>query len=370
MKVLHLGKLCPPLEGGVEVFTNDLIEYLNERDIRTDLLCFNNQTCESTFRNFKVYRCKMTVKVKSAPLSLDYIKYFTKIVENYDLIHVHSPNPLAELLSLFTSKKTIIHWHSDIVRQRFLYRLYRPIQKKALERATKIVLTSPQYLESSQQVRPFISKAQVIPLGLNPKRLEEELKNNPEENLPFDMKRRKVILSIGRLVYYKGFEYLIESAKYLDSDYVIAIAGRGPLYDKLNKMIRELSLENKVFLLGRVEKIAPLLKNCSLFCLPSVTRTEAFGLVLVEALYFGKPLVTTSVPGSGMNYVNIHGVTGLVVPPQDPKALAEAIRTILEDENLYAKFSQGALERFKEFSIENVGEKVIKLYESVLQEER
>jgi len=160
---------------------------------------------------------------------------------------------------------------------------------------------------------------------------------------------------------------LIEASQFLKDDTVVLIAGGGPLYETLKNKIEKLNLKDKVLLLGRVNNVSVYMKNCDIFCLPSISRNEAFGLVLVEALYFGKPLVTTSVEGSGMNYVNKHNETGLVVPPKNSKALAEAINTILSNEKLYEKFLKNAFERFKEFEIDSVADKIIEVYEMVLK---
>jgi glycosyltransferase involved in cell wall biosynthesis len=310
----------------------------------------------------------MNLKLNSAPLSYDYIKTFRKIAGHYDIIHVHSPNPLAEILTLITDKKVIIHWHSDIVRQRISYFFYRPIQQKVLKKADKIIATSLQYLETSKQIKNFKDKVMVIPLGLNPKRL----KINEQDLREFDkikekINNKKVVLAVGRLAEYKGFEYLVEAGQFLKDDTVVLIAGRGPLYEALKNKIEKLNLKDKILLLGRVNNVSVYMKNCDLFCLPSVSRNEAFGLVLVEALYFGKPIVTTSVEGSGMNYVNKHNETGLVVPPKNSKALAEAVNTILSNEKLYETFSKNALERFKEFEIDSIADKIIEVYEMVLK---
>jgi len=308
----------------------------------------------------------MNIKLNSAPLSYDFIKIFKRIEREYDIIHIHSPNPLAEFLSLFTDKKIIIHWHSDIVKQKISYRFYKPIQQKVLKKAHKIICTSPQYLETSKQLRDFKENAVIIPLGLNPSRLKAS-NEKVTKSLKAKIGNKKIVLSIGRLIYYKGFEYLIKAGKYIKDDVAIVIVGGGPLYENLKDMVKALNLENKVYLLGRVDKISSYIKESDLFCLPSVERTEAFGLVLVEALYFGKPLITTNVEGSGMNYVNQDGITGLVVPPRNPKALADAINKILSDNNLYERFSKNARERFKEFDISSIGDKIVSLYEEVLR---
>ncbi|MDM7274430.1 glycosyltransferase [Sulfurihydrogenibium azorense] len=368
MRVLHLGKLCPPKEGGIEVFSYDLLEYLNSKGIRADLLCFGDKTFKENYKGFDFYSCKMNIKINSAPLSWDFIKTFKEIEKKYDLIHVHSPNPLAEFISIFSDKKVVAHWHSDIVKQKLTYFLYKPFQQMYLKKADKIICTSPQYLNTSKQLEGFRDKGAIIPLGLNPRKFEDNQndKNLKEEFEKLKNEGKKIVLSIGRLVEYKGFEYLVEAGKYINDNTAIVIVGGGPLFHVLKEKVKNLELEDKVFLTGRADTINGYIKNCDIFCLPSITRNEAFGLVLVEALYFGKPLITTDVYGSGMNYVNQNGITGFVVPPRNPIALAEAINKILGDANLYNNFSQNAKERFKEFEISNIGNRIIDLYKEIL----
>ncbi|MEM2174655.1 MAG: glycosyltransferase [Candidatus Micrarchaeia archaeon] len=178
----------------------------------------------------------------------------------------------------------------------------------------------------------------IIPLGLNSERLNKEPFNNKYVDILDKLKSKKIVFSVGRLVEYKGFEYLMEAGRYLDDNVVILIAGDGPLNNKLKRKIKKLNLKHKVIMLGKVNHISIWLNKCDLFCLPSITRNEAFGLVLVEALYFGKPLITINVEGSGMNYINKDRITGFVVPPKDPKAIAQAIKDILSNDNCISDF--------------------------------
>ncbi|MGB9675010.1 MAG: glycosyltransferase, partial [Candidatus Nanoarchaeia archaeon] len=346
---------------------NDLLEYLNSKGVRADLLCFGNRTEENVYNGFKFHSCKTNLKFASAPLSMDFIKCFKKLVKKYDLIHIHSPNPVAEILSIFSSKPIIVHWHSDIVKQKILYMFYKPFQQVFLKKARKIICTSPQYLESSKQITNYKEKAIIIPSGLNPKRLTYNVSNTEFLKLKEKIKDKKIVLSVGRLVYYKGFKYLIKSAKFLPDDVVVVIGGSGPLYNELKKLVEKLDLKDKIFLTGKIKDTGIFIKNCDVFCLPSIERAEAFGLVLVEALYYGKPLVTTEVYGSGMSYINKNGETGFVVPSKNPKALAEAIIKILSNKKLYQKFSKNALKRFKEFKISSIGNKIINLYKEILE---
>lgn len=369
MRILHIGKFCPPKEGGIEIFSFDLLESLNKKGVEADLLCYADNTTGYYYKSFRVWGCKQNIKISSAPFSLDFIKIFKSIEGNYDLIHLHSPNPLGEILSIISKKDIIIHWHSDIVRQKILYKFYKSFQQSALKKAKRIVVTSHNYLDTSQQIKNFKNKVVVIPLGLNPDKFNKMGSYDEKfEAIRDKIKGRKVVLAVGRIVEYKGFEYLVEAGKYLNSDTVIIIIGGGSLYEELENKIKKLNIEKKVHLVGRVESINAYMKNCDVFCLPSISRNEAFGLVLVEALYFGKPLVTTNVEGSGMNYVNIHNKTGLVVPPKNPKALAEALNRILSDMSLYRNFGENAKRRFEEFHIDNISDRIIDVYKDIVNE--
>lgn len=368
MRVLHLGKLCPPREGGIEVFSFDLINYLNQIGVKADLLCFGEKNGEFTFKNFKYFETKMNLKVSSAPISFEFLRKGLSIAHNYDIIHIHSPNPLAEILSLFIKRPLIIHWHSDIVRQKILYHFYKPIQKAVLNKAIRIITTSPHYKDTSRQLEDFRQKCVVIPLGIDLSKYEDYVKTVDETILDEINAEKRIILSIGRFVEYKGFRYLVKAAKYLREDAVVMIVGHGPLLGKIKELIKREGLREKVILAGRVDDVRPYIQRSYLFCLPSISRNEAFGLVLLEALFYGKPLITTAVEGSGMNYVNHHGKTGFVVPPKDPKALADAINKLLDDRQLYDEFSKNARERFKEFEMEKIGQKIIRLYEEILSD--
>lgn len=368
MKVLQLAKLCPPCEGGIDIYSYDLTEELHKMGVDVDIICFSDET-KILKKGFKQYSVKITCKVYSALISIDLIKTFLRIRNQYDILHVHIPNPLLEVLTLFFQGKIIIHWHSDVVRQKIVYWIYKPLQNLILKRAHLIICTSPQYRETSKALRPFLDKVVVVPLGINPERIcPNEMLNLKHDKIMGEIKNKKMVLSIGRLVTYKGFEYLIEAAKYLSDDIVICIIGDGPLHGKLTQKVKQLGLESKVILLGKVSNVGEYLKLCDVFCLPSISRNEAFGLVLVEALYFGKPLVTTNVEGSGMNYVNIDGITGYIVPPKNPKLLAEAIHKIIQNPNIIREFSTNAKRRFDEFHIKVSAEKVFSLYKKITHE--
>ncbi len=288
-----------------------------------------------------------------------------------DILHLHLPNPAAFLaLFLARNRPLVIHWHADVVASRFdrrlalAYHFYRPFEQALLRRARLIIATSPPYLETSRALAPHRDKTRVVPLGLDPERLHQP---DPQERERLVQKTRPFVLSVGRLTYYKGFPYLLEAVALLP-EARLWLVGRGKLEKFLRQKIKELKIENRVRLLSGLKdrELHVLLSACRVFCLPSIERTEAFGLVLLEALAFGRPLVTTAVEGSGMSWVNRHGETGLVVPPEDPKALAGALEKILQDPDLFDRLAEGAKRRFsEEFHIDRVATRLNTLYEEI-----
>ncbi|MEM0333734.1 MAG: glycosyltransferase [Candidatus Aenigmatarchaeota archaeon] len=208
-------------------------------------------------------------------------------------------------------------------------------------------------------------KTKVLPLPFD----EEELKKHiPDPNFESYLlslaKNRKIVLYVGRLVYYKGIEVLISAVPFLPENIIIFIVGDGPLKNPLKKKIKKLKLKDRVFLLGKLSnsKLASCYRICNIFCLPSLYKTEAFGLVQLEAMSFGKPIVSTKLPASGVCEVNIDGETGLCVEPGKPEQLAKAILEILENETLYLKMSQNAQKRVKLFHKKNIVSKLISFY--------
>ena len=272
---------------------------------------------------------------------------------------------LALFLSKFNGKKLVVHWHSDIIRQKIILKLYKPLLNWMLKRANTIIATSPKYIEESKQLLPFKKKCVAIPLGIRKDKLcsDSEMVSNLREKY----KGKKVIFSIGRFIAYKGFEYLIESARYLPTDYIILIGGEGSLRSKYEKIIKRYNLFGKVKLLGKLSYVmlANYYDACDVFCLPSISKNEAFGLVIIEAMRFGKPIVATNIRGSGVSWVNQDGVTGLNVEPKNPKALAQAIKFICSNKEVYKKFSENALKRFnEEFTIDKEVSRILEVYNS------
>ncbi|MBX7149240.1 glycosyltransferase [bacterium] len=367
MKILQCGQFYPPHIGGIEVTTQYIAEWLNEAGIKCDVLCTNdnNKSVQEEHHSHTVYRSASLGMVASVVLSLPYIKKLKSLTPNYDILHIHAPNPLANLALLFVPKnvKVVLHWHSDIVKQKNLLKLYEPLQEYLLKRANAIIATSPKYAAESPYLLRYKEKVISIPLTIDTKRLVV----NPQivQEIKQRFKGRKIIYSLGRLAYNKGYNYLIDAATYLDDSYVVLIGGDGPLKQDLETQIKNLKLDNKVILLGKIPEadLGSYYEACDLFCLSSTQKTEAFGLVLLEAMSKGKPLVATKILGSGVDWVNQHNETGLNVEPNNAKDLASAIEQILNNAELYEKFKLNCLKRFENyFSKDKFMASLIQLY--------
>lgn len=341
VRVLQIGKFYPPHRGGIETVTEQLNDCSHALGIRCDVLCSNetNRRAVERSNGHVIYRAASLAVIASTSLSLDYLRLLRRLHNRYDILHVHLPNPLANLgLFLVRPKaKIILHWHSDVVRQKGLLLFYEPFLVWLIRRAHLIVGATENHINRSRYQRYFSGKYRIVPYFV-PVR-----KPGPVVRAPADRAGR-IILALGRLVYYKGFEYLVEAAAHLDDRYEVLIAGDGPLRRHLERKVEQTGMRGRVRLLGPISEGTKdhLLRSCDVFCLPSTHKGEMFGVVQLEAMAFGKPVVSTEIPGSGVSCVNRDGITGYVVPIKDPKALAEAIRQICEDAAEYQRLSRNA----------------------------
>ena len=350
MKILQLGKFYP-IRGGVEKVMYDLMMGLSELGVSCDMLCALSDGGSRIVRlneNARLIGCRTWVKLAATMISPDMILTLRRVCREYDVIHVHHPDPMACLALLLSGYKgkVVLHWHADIEKQKVLLRFYMPLQKWLLKRADVIVGTTPAYLAASPYLKSVQDKVCCLPIGVEPVLPPAEEAAKIRSSYP----GKKIIFSLGRLVAYKGFSYLVEAAQYLGDDYVVLIGGAGPLEAELKSQIQALGLEDKVKLLGRIsdEEVVAHYGACTLFCMSSVFKTEAFGIVQIEAMSCGKPIVATRIPGSGVAWVNEHKVSGLNVEPMNAQQLAEAIVAIAEDENVYKTYCEGAAQRYRE----------------------
>ncbi len=329
MLVLHVSKLYPPFWGGVETVVYDVVHGLRNEDYKVDVLCVSedrNTTIECE-KGSTIFRCGSLMHLSSLYISLSFFYYWYKIRNSYDIIHVHFPNPLA-LIAIFLfrcSGKIVIHWHSDIVKQKILKIPFMPLQKWLLKRSNYVLATSPNYAESSKDLQRFKNKVRVVPIGIDPS--STSVDQNKLNHIKQRFKSKKIVFALGRHVYYKGFSYLIDAAKMLPDNYIVLIGGIGQLTNSLKQKVVDKGLTDKVYFVGKipVNELGSYFKACDVFCLPSIERSEAYGVVQLEAMSFDKPVVSTSIPGSGVSWVNKDGVTGLICNPSDSVDLAEKI---------------------------------------------
>ena len=373
MKILQLGKFYPVL-GGVEKVMSDITEGLSEAGVECDMLCATSDDAPSRVIRLNAFGriiCRRTwTKKASTTIAPSMIGWLRRNAGGYDIIHIHHPDPMAALALMLSGYKgkVVLHWHSDILSQRTLLKFYLPIQNWLVKRADAIVGTSPVYLAESPYLQGVQGKVRSIPIGILPNRSD----SGKVRKIRNDYSGRRIIFSLGRLVEYKGFRYLVEAAKYLDDNYVILIGGSGPLRDNLQNQIDSECLGAKVRLLGRIpdEDLPSYYGACDLFCLSSVMKTEAFGIVQIEAMSEGRPVVATKIPGSGVSWVNEDGVSGINVEASNAKALAEAIRRITRDDETWKRYCDGASRRFREmFTKERMIGSCLHLYSELIDVE-
>ena len=345
MRILQIGKFYP-LKGGVEKVIYALAEGISQQGIRCDAMFAGR---EGHIHDFDlndlchIYLCRNWMEVKATMIAPSMISTLRKIQKNYDIIHIHHPDPMAAL-ALFLSGykgKVVLHWHCDIIRQNKLLIFYRPLQEWLIRRADIIVGTSPVYISHSSALQNVQDKCCYIPIGIYETTSDSELVSVIKQRYG----NRKIIFSLGRLVLYKGYDYLIEAAQYLSDDYVVLIGGTGNQYFKWKSLIEEKGLQNKVHLLGFIpdEQLGSYFEASHLFCLSSIDKREAFAIVQAEAMFHGRPVVSTNIPESGVSWVNKHGFSGLNVPPCDSRAIAAAIEEISSDEAAYNRYCPSLL---------------------------
>lgn len=372
-KVLQIDNYMYPHIGGIEQVTRDILNSIKE-DYEVKIICFNHEkgTITDQVDGIDVTRVNCQIKVSSQSIALSYGKELKKIMNDYnpDIVIFHYPNPFVShyLMKFLKNKKFkfIMWWHLDITKQKILGKLFKGQTNKLLKYADKVVATSPNYIEGS----PFLSmnkdRCIVIPNCVGENMVDY---NDKHKKISLELKEKykgKIIcFAFGRHVPYKGMTYLIKASKYLDDNYVILIGGKGPLTDSLKK---EAVGDNKIEFLGRIsdDDLKGYLLACDIFCFPSITKNEAFGIGLAEAMYYKNAVVTFNIPGSGVNYVSINGETGIEVENGDSLKYAEAIKELANNKELkeaYANNSKLRVEKL--FTYEIFKENVKKLLEEI-----
>jgi glycosyltransferase involved in cell wall biosynthesis len=360
---MHVGKFYPPHPGGMETHLQALCgELKHVINVEVVVAGDERKTIEETIDGVKVARLGTLLNLAAAPVCPQMVRRIRDA--RADIVHIHWPNPTAVLAYLASGHrgKLVFTYHSDIIRQRLLRKPFWPVLRYALNRADAIIVASPNYLNTSPVLRMFRRRCRVIPFGIPLEKFDRRD--------AFEVSRirrefgERIVLGVGRLVYYKGFEYLIRAMK--DVTGQLLIVGSGPLHQELEREARACGVSERVTILPGIRDVAPYYHAASLFVLSSVARSEAFGIAQLEAMACGKPVINTDLD-SGVPFVSPDGLTGLTVPPANADALGRAINTLLDDPTLSAQYGRAGRRRVEqEFSLEAMTRRTLQVYEDVM----
>lgn len=357
MKILHFSGYYYPFVGGIEQVSRAFVNAVgSEHEQR--VICFNHVKGDAVdeMDGVTVTRAGCYAKISSQQLSRSFYKLLKREFLSFepDLVVFHYPNPFAahyilKLLKKRPQCKLVLYWHLDITKQKILGKLLRGQSKRLCARADVVIGATVVHLSESAFYPYFQGKDRILPYCID----ESSLQLTAEDTALSQVIREKyagrtICFAMGRHVPYKGMEYLIRAAKTLDADkFVFLIAGQGPLTESLKKLAQDCP---NIEFLGLIDAGArrAYLNACDIFCFPSVTRNEGFGLALAEAMYFGKPAVTFHIPGSGVNYVSLNAVTGVEVENCNVEKYAAAIGMLAKDRGLRNRLGEAARERVLE----------------------
>jgi rhamnosyl/mannosyltransferase len=347
------------MESHLQVLSDELNRLV---DLKVIVSNGARRTMSEVVNGVSVTRVGKLFDFKAAPICPGLVSQIRKA--KADIIHIHWPNPTAVLAYLASGHRgrLVFTYHSDIVRQRMLAVAFTPFLRCVLAKAAAIIVTSPNYVDGSDVLPEFRSKCRVIPFGVSVDYFDE-----------FDLKAvrtirnqygERIVLGVGRMVYYKGFEHLVRAMARVDGH--LLIIGKGPLQAHLGQVAAEVSVSEKVTLLSEVKDVRPYYHAADVFALSSIMRSEAFGIVQLEAMACGKPIVNTQLD-SGVTFVSPHGVSGLTVPPADALALGNAIDQLLDQPQLRAELGMGARRRIAhKFTVEKMVNSTLALYRDIM----
>jgi len=376
-RILHISKYYYPFLGGTEQVARDIVQALIENGVKQKVICFNEDAtdgktiCKHTdtvtdvVDGIDVVRCGYSLKVSSQALSLTYGRELKRVMTEFtpNVVILHYPNPfVTHYLMKYKQQrfKLLVYWHLDITKQRFLKHLFHKQNLDLIRRADKVLGATPKHLNESFFTPQFGDKKYILPYMIDEGSLEMSEEEKQEGKRIKEKYKGKILgLFIGRHVPYKGLEYLIKASNELgDCNIQFLIAGVGELTDQLKEQAKN---DRKVEFLGRItnSQRRSYLYACDIVCFPSITRNEGFGLALAEGMYFGHPAVTFTIPGSGVNYVNINGETGIECTNCDYKAYAEALKKMCNDDGLRDQYGKAARKRVLEnFTVERFEENI------------
>lgn len=354
LKILHIGKYFPPVHGGIEYALYNLVDATSDLYDNTVLVAGPKKGFSDTMaEGYRVIRIGETFNLFYNSIVPSLPGFLTKLrmQERFDVIVIHYPNAMANIAFLFSrrshagNEKMAVIYHSDVLLSGFagfVYSLYSWVDDMVFRRAHRVITTSLHLIRSSPVLSRMEDKCRVVPLMIDDRWADVGREEAEEASAIRKRYGARIALFVGRLVEYKGLPVLIEAAR--DIEGRVLIAGDGPLKGELETAIRRHGVGEKVVLLGRVGNLKPYYFACDLFVLPSISGLEAFGLVQLEAMAFGKPVVSSDLK-TGVTYINRDGVTGLTFPVGDSRKLGSAVNRLFEDEGLRNTLGSNAKER-------------------------
>lgn len=350
LRILEVNKAYYPHVGGIETLVRLYSEELGrsyDADVKV-LVCRDNRgkTVRQRINGVEVTRAASLGTYFKCPISFTFIRLFRKMAKNADVIHIHMPFPLADAAALLSGFKgrIVLSWHADIVKQKKLMLVYKPFMKWLLNRADAIAIATPGHYSGSDHLTDYGGKCHIVTYGIAPEKYLC-IERKPVLTEKCSDKRSVKVFFTGRLVYYKGVDVLLKAFRRVKGCELF-IAGTGDLEPTLKEYARRKGLENKVHFLGFLSdhELKQAYADCDIFVLPSVEKSEAFGIVQLEAMIYGKPVINTLLP-SGVPHVSLAGVTGLTVKKSDPAELADAINTLAANRELREILGKAAAER-------------------------
>jgi glycosyltransferase involved in cell wall biosynthesis len=371
MRVLQLSKFYPPDHGGIESVARDLSVGFVRHGIDVEILCAHKRWQHADERDpsgVRVTRAASLGMLQSTSMAPSLPWLLWRRRRAADVVHVHMPDPLAALAVWLARPHgvVVLHWHSDVVRQRIARHLYQPLERWLLGRADAVIATSHAYADSSPSLQAHRHKVSVIPIGAHAPEAVD-----PERAAALRQRYgdRRLVFALGRMTYYKGWDVLIEAARQLPEDVLVVVGGGGPDLPRYRALAEAAGVADRVRFVGPLTaaSVEAHFALAAVFCMPSTLRAEAFGVAAVEAMARGLAVVSTRIPGSGLAWLQQDGVTGLQVPPGDPLALAAALRRLLDDGALRARFGAAGRARWAAlFTAETMADQTVALYRRLL----
>ena len=382
-RILHISKYYYPFLGGTEQVARDMVSALLGTGAEQKVICFNEdagsgeystrhgETVTDWVDGVEVIRCGYQVKAASQSISFGYGRELQKLMDSFrpNVVVLHYPNPyVTHFLLKFRDRdfKLLVYWHLDIVKQKILKLFFTGQNIALIQRADRLIATSQNYINGSPWLSSEKEKCVVIPNCINTERLRMTPEAERRATEIRDACGAKILcLAVGRHTAYKGYRYLIQAAKMLDDRFRVIIGGSG---EETESLKAEAGEDPRILFVGRLEdtELKAYLRAMDIFCFPSITKNEAFGIALAEGMYFEKPAVTFTIPGSGVNYVCLGGENGIEVPNRDVEAYADALRTLADDEELRIRYGRAARQRVLDYFLpESFVQNALHLFEGL-----